>query len=740
VLRSCSSVALSVSLAIPVCAGLSGLGAQSVAAADQPNILVIVIDDVGIDHAGFAPFGWNATALTPNMPVFEAIAAQGVAFTDFWATPECSPTRAAMLTGRLGSRTGVVTAIIDPMIPAMQLNPAEVTLPKLLGPAGYRTAMLGKYHMGGGPTNTPPGFGFEAPATTAGLDFYDGYWTLPPSIDTTLGGQVAEGTLNCGGVGDPGVIGAACFPDGTCVEGLDPFEAMAMGATPLLDSRGQLATTCDDGNCRTIDFSRTNAYYSWPRVVTNADGSFEIQEEPQREYLTSFISRRTTEWVLDPEAGDGPWLAFAMHSSAHTPLQPPPPSLSEEGPLAPECSLDDPSGDYREQFRRMIESADQSVGEMLVDLGLAIDDENGFSLIDPKETNTLIIIFGDNGTQGSTVLPPFAAARAKQTVYQTGVWVPAAIAGPMVAQPGRSVEAMVNIVDLFGLIADVAGVSWQDALPVGRHLDAVPMLPYLVDPRAAPQREFNYAVYQAGIFPAGQVGPCIIQSSVVDNLFTSPEFCADNGGCWMGGASAPPYPTNGFCDLVAMGTFECGGQMYCAITENPLCDPNLPLCPDSICVRAPTLGQWAVRKDRWKLIVTQYPDCLAPNDCVLEFYNMPIPVPPHEPGLDEPGSSAQVDLSSMSAEEAEMFDLLRNHLAETLTSEWYCPGDGNLDFRVDAEDLQGLLSSWGGPGFWDINQDGVTDGADLGILLENWNRDCTGQIDPAGQGIPLCLF
>jgi len=154
---------------------------------EKPNILVIVLDDLGIDQMAFPPFGWNAAPEAPAMPVLAEIAAKGVSFRNFWATPECSPSRAAILTGRHSFRTGVVTAIVDPMLPAVQLHPSEITLPKLLRPAGYVSGMLGKYHLGGGPDNTPPGFGFEAPASTVGLDFYDGYWDLPPSIDTTLG-------------------------------------------------------------------------------------------------------------------------------------------------------------------------------------------------------------------------------------------------------------------------------------------------------------------------------------------------------------------------------------------------------------------------------------------------------------------------------------------------------------------------------------------------------------------------
>jgi arylsulfatase A-like enzyme len=128
--------------------------------APPPNMLVVVLDDIGMDQSSFQPCGWNGAPESPSMPVLAEIAAKGVSFRNFWATPECSPSRAAMLTGRHSFRTGVVTAVVDPMLPAVQLHPSEMTLPKLLRPAGYVSGMLGKYHLGGGPENTPPGFGF----------------------------------------------------------------------------------------------------------------------------------------------------------------------------------------------------------------------------------------------------------------------------------------------------------------------------------------------------------------------------------------------------------------------------------------------------------------------------------------------------------------------------------------------------------------------------------------------------
>jgi hypothetical protein len=188
-----------------------------------------------------------------------------------------------------------------------------------------------------------------------------------------------------------------------------------------------------------------------------------------------------------------------------------------------------------------------------------------------------------------------------------------------------------------------------------------------------------------------------------------------------------------------MGTIECGGTTYCFDASNPFCDPNLPICTTGTCVKATSTGEWAMRSGPWKLVVLTYPSCLGANDCQVQFYRMDDPVPPHEPGLDTPGSRSQIDLTAMTPQEQAMFDLLRTELYHTLLSQWYCPGDGNKDFRVNHKDLLGLLLSWGGPGFWDLNEDGITNGLDLHALLLDWNPDCTGQTNPAGQGIPPCL-
>ena len=707
--------------------------------ATKPNILVVVLDDIGMDQMSFPPFNWNGAPMAPSLPVLAEIASKGVSFRNFWATPECSPSRAAILTGRHGFRTGVITAIVDPMLPITQLHPTEVTLTKLLQESGYVSGMLGKYHLGGGEANTPPGYGFEAPSTTAGIDFFDGYWDLPPSIDTTIGGQALLDTFSCGGIGGLGVTGAACFRDGTCIENVHPLQAMAMGATPLLktvDGVTSLAATCAEGSCALIDYNAKNAYYVWQRTIC-AFGNVTRPELPQREYLTSFVSRRTAEWVANARKSGKPWIAFSAHSSAHTPIQPPPPSLTGPAASGVSCATTDLSA-YRQQYKLMAESLDHSIGDMLIDLGLGTRVGGQFVLGDLAAANTLLVVVNDNGTLALNVLPPFSPANAKQTVYETGVRSPCIIAGPQVQSPGRAVDEMVSIVDLFGLLCEAGGVDWTTVATASRKIDCLPMMPYLTNAKQGPIREFNFALYRQGTFVSGQVGPCINGTTVIDGLVTSPELCAANGGCWAAGALVAPYPITNYCDLFSTdpnnAIVNCGGTNYCFLP------PEMnSLCPaGSTPIKPPSLAQYAVRHGQWKLIVLVLPVCLAPNDCQMRLYQLAVPTPPHHPGIELPDGSEGVwnPLTDVLPAQAQAeFVALKAELFALLASQPVSLADGNLDGVVDAADLVGVFSEWGSMGFWDATQDGIVNGDDLSFVLNAWGADPV----PIDQ-MPACLL
>ncbi|MGD2018884.1 MAG: sulfatase-like hydrolase/transferase, partial [Planctomycetota bacterium] len=143
----------------------TGPGAHGAVPEDRAasNVLLIVLDDVGADAISCYP-GAAADARTP---VIDRLAAEGVRFDRVWANPACSPTRATILTGRYGFRTGVGSVKVRE---EGGLAPEEVTLAESLRAAdpSVRTAFLGKWHLGPGEEQGPVPQGFERFRGTTG--------------------------------------------------------------------------------------------------------------------------------------------------------------------------------------------------------------------------------------------------------------------------------------------------------------------------------------------------------------------------------------------------------------------------------------------------------------------------------------------------------------------------------------------------------------------------------------------
>lgn len=107
------------------------------------NVVVIVLDDVGIDK--IASYGVGPA---PPTPTFDALAAQGVRFQNAWTYPTCSPGRAALFTGRHPRRYGIGDWI-DPYADPARLPDEEVTLPELVATADppWDSSLVGKWHL-----------------------------------------------------------------------------------------------------------------------------------------------------------------------------------------------------------------------------------------------------------------------------------------------------------------------------------------------------------------------------------------------------------------------------------------------------------------------------------------------------------------------------------------------------------------------------------------------------------------
>jgi arylsulfatase A-like enzyme len=109
-----------------------------------PNVLIVLLDDVGTDKIG-AYAEHPRPAHTPNL---DALAAEGVLFRNAWATPQCSPSRAALLTGRYGRRSGVGRTV-QAYESSYELPPDELTLPEMLrgAPDAWDSSEVGKWHL-----------------------------------------------------------------------------------------------------------------------------------------------------------------------------------------------------------------------------------------------------------------------------------------------------------------------------------------------------------------------------------------------------------------------------------------------------------------------------------------------------------------------------------------------------------------------------------------------------------------
>lgn len=129
-----------------LCTGLMGSGLGHARAETQqraPNFVIIMADDLG--YGDIACFG-NTKINTPNI---DALARNGIRFTDFHSNGAvCSPTRAALLTGRYQQRSGVEGVITAKSHRDKGMALAETTFAEVLRPAGYTTGMFGKWHLG----------------------------------------------------------------------------------------------------------------------------------------------------------------------------------------------------------------------------------------------------------------------------------------------------------------------------------------------------------------------------------------------------------------------------------------------------------------------------------------------------------------------------------------------------------------------------------------------------------------
>ena len=774
-----------------------------------PNIVFVIMDDVGVDQlASFNPDG-GALASTPNLDV---LANAGVRFSNAWSMPECSPSRATIFTGRYPLRTGVTSALLPNMLPQAQVSPYETTLPRLLARADYTSAMVGKYHLG---NRNPAG---NCAPRTLGFDYFDGNMEAgPPAIDTQAG-HVEDGAasdLMCG-FDQRNAAGHCYFQDGSCRSNVVPvpgpnggFQSVTVTGRSCMEAGGIFVE--ETGGCQAtafvacpgdatrsncvqigsgeavLDFERQNGYYAWPDTISSGALSPDTTtftdaacgEPPlNRTYMTFVQTGDSIAWY---NRQAGPRMLTVSYNSIHTPYQQVPKSLSTLTGGQTGCGN---QANDRLLANDMLSSMDYEIGRLLASLNLAtldakgtiqtVVDSNGYTQIpELQASNTMVVVVGDNGSFFEVTKLPYDPLRSKGKVYQTGVSVPLIVAGPLVkGSTGRDVRALVNVADLYDLFAEIAGIDPNTVVPPAHILDAQPMLPYLTDPNQAPIRDFNYTELGPGAFDSkvntespvdvnARSWPCDfgipgVGSQCDDVIANTQSFCHTNGGTWWGptdnpdaavvaavGADAAKQGVSSCCDVTAAQT--ASGMSASSLSP---------------------VYQYAVRNQTCKLVRLDLPDCAANDEhfppdklkSAFEFYDLtPTGVQPNPLGLDVKGSNLLCEVRSDGASptcpdgsscdlgdptscltDVQManYNRLQEELQHTLDSQTTCPGDGNLDQRVDQRDADGvaafstamspLTGMVGGQSFFDLNADAETDATDAQIVSANVGTDCIG--------------
>lgn len=148
----------------------------------KPNVLLIIGDDIGID----AFSGYNLGAEKPDTPNLNKLRSEGILYTNVWSSPTCTPTRAGIITGKYGFRTGV-TKVDDP------LSTSETSIQKLIKQSSnYNTAVVGKWHLSKDASHpNDMGIDYYAGSLGGGLPDYNS-WRL--TINGTTNNETAYAT------------------------------------------------------------------------------------------------------------------------------------------------------------------------------------------------------------------------------------------------------------------------------------------------------------------------------------------------------------------------------------------------------------------------------------------------------------------------------------------------------------------------------------------------------------------
>ena len=269
---------------------------------------------------------------------------------------------------------------------------------------------------------------------------------------------------------------------------------------------------------------------------------------------------------------------------------------------------------------------------------------------------------------------------------------------------------MVNIVDLYQLFGELAGIDVHNSVPWS--LDSEPVLPYLKNPQQPGLRETNFTQIGTNRHANGEInGPCEYNSTTCTQIAPTKGVCEDNNGIWWGPGATDP---------ITAGIPASGLPLCCDVA---VWQANHSL---AISTNIYPLEAYAIRNDHYKLLTNKYQsyDATA-NACAAtqstEFYQINENVP--VPELDTADADLLASGTPLTAEQQKNYDALSAELQTLLASQPACLGDINLDGVVNQLDVDQWAMferlSVGKSSWADLNQDGLTNDTDLKIIKQH---------------------
>ncbi len=280
----------------------------------KPNIIVIFCDDLGWGDLGC--FG-NPTIRTPNL---DRMASEGQKWTQFYvAAPVCTPSRAALMTGRYPIRNGMTSAKRAVLFPDSGggLPPDEITLAEMLKEAGYATGIVGKWHLGHLPQYLPTSQGF------------DSYFGIPYSNDMDK-------------IGGPG-YSAEVRKDTSYYPEIEHYNVPLMRNTQIIErpaDQNTLTKRYTEESIRFIEDHAAHPFFlylphSMPHIPLFASKNFrgrssrglygDVVEELDASVGAILDTLRElkldTKTLVVFSSDNGPWLSYETHGGSAGPLR-----------------------------------------------------------------------------------------------------------------------------------------------------------------------------------------------------------------------------------------------------------------------------------------------------------------------------------------------------------------------------------------------------------------------------------